>query len=165
MGAPKWPPYPQRSGRPGEAVAPLDYARSVPSAPSGVAIDAPGAERRAARRRGLGEHGERLGEEAVEGGIIARDRRPAPRASDAGRTVGVRLEAEHTEGADGAALAGVRRLDGLRPRVEPAGVRGKRRRLRHADHDFGEPTRLTLEPQHHVEVTADHAAVRAIGHL
>ena len=24
MGAPKWPPYPQRSGRPGGAVAPLD---------------------------------------------------------------------------------------------------------------------------------------------
>src|SRR2546425_7253675 len=137
----------QRSGRPGEAVAPLDYSRSVTGPPSGVPIDAPGAERRAARRRGPREDGEHLREEAVERGIVTRDRRPAPRARDASRPVVLRLEAEDTEGVDGTARAGIRRLDGVRPRVKPAGMRGKRRRLRHADHDFGQPARLAPEPQ------------------
>ena len=43
-GAPKWPPNPPRSGRPGRAVAPLDDSRHAFGAPS---ADASRARRRA----------------------------------------------------------------------------------------------------------------------
>jgi hypothetical protein len=57
MGAPTWPPSPQRSGRPGQAVTPLDHG-GPDMAPKPPTLGAPRPSRDAPRLRAAGDLGE-----------------------------------------------------------------------------------------------------------